>query len=152
MPPTGPGSSGTASSSSVSPPSGTNSPGAQAPSTTTTATVGPVTGPTTTPAPVQSQPTARSEQAVEYLDPPGTPSITYAFTGAGATEVSVVWSTPIYLTLVVGCPGQSQSVGGTTAMATTLPDAAGPCRATVTEPASESVALAYTITIGPPGA
>jgi hypothetical protein len=37
-------------------------------------------------------------------------------------------------------------------MATTLPDAAGPCRATVTEPASESVALAYTITIGPPGA
>jgi hypothetical protein len=89
---------------------------------------------------------------VEYLDPPGTRSITYGFTGTGATQVTVVWSNPIYLTMVVGCSGESQTVGGTTAMAATLPDAAGPCGATVTEPASESVALAYTITIGPAGA
>jgi hypothetical protein len=37
-------------------------------------------------------------------------------------------------------------------MAATIPDANGSCRATVTEPASESVALTYTLTIGPSGA
>jgi hypothetical protein len=67
-------------------------------------------------------------------------------------EISVVWSGPTYLTMVVACPGSSQSVGGTSAMAVTLPDATGSCRATVTEPASESASLTYTITIGPTGA
>jgi hypothetical protein len=36
-------------------------------------------------------------------------------------------------------------------MAADLPDAAGSCMATVTEPAPESVTLSYTITIGPAG-
>jgi hypothetical protein len=36
-------------------------------------------------------------------------------------------------------------------MAATLPDANGACMATVTEPASESVALTFIITIGPAG-
>jgi hypothetical protein len=53
---------------------------------------------------------------------------------------------------VVSCPNGSQTVGGTSAMAANLPDAVGACMATVTEPATESVALSYTITIGPPGA
>jgi hypothetical protein len=65
--------------------------------------------------------------------------------------VSVVWSSPTYLTLTVGCGGPVQSVGGTTAMRATLPDAAGSCGATVSEPSSESTALTYTITIGPSG-
>jgi hypothetical protein len=36
-------------------------------------------------------------------------------------------------------------------MAVTLPTASGNCLATVSEPASESTALTYTITIGPAG-
>jgi hypothetical protein len=36
-------------------------------------------------------------------------------------------------------------------MAATLPNAIGSCMATVTEPSSESVALTFTITIGPAG-
>jgi hypothetical protein len=67
-------------------------------------------------------------------------------------QVSVVWSGDTYLTLVVSCPNGSQSVGGTSAMAANLPNALGACMATVTEPSSESVALSYTITIGPTGA
>jgi len=67
-------------------------------------------------------------------------------------EISVVWSGPTYLTMVVACPGSSQNVGGTSAMAATLPDATGSCQATVSEPASESVTLTFTITMGPAGA
>ena len=50
-----------------------------------------------------------------------------------------------------GCPSGSQSVGGTTAMAVSLPDASGGCQATVDEPSSESTSLTYTVTIGPAG-
>ena len=86
------------------------------------------------------------------LDPPGTRSLAYAFAGTGgAMEVSVIWSGATYLTMVVSCPNASQSVGGTSAMAATLPNATGSCMATVTEPSSESVALTFTITIGPAG-
>lgn len=63
----------------------------------------------------------------------------------------MVWSGPTYLTMVVSCPNDSQSVGGTSAMAATLPNATGSCMATVTEPSSETVALTFTITIGPAG-
>jgi hypothetical protein len=66
-------------------------------------------------------------------------------------QVSVVWSGATYLTMVVSCPNGSQSVGGTSAMQATLPDAAGSCRATVSEPSTESTALTFTITIGPAG-
>ena len=65
--------------------------------------------------------------------------------------MSVIWSGSTYLTLDVSCPSGSQSVGGTSVMQATLPDASGSCLATVSEPASESVALTYTITIGPAG-
>ena len=73
------------------------------------------------------------------------------FTGTGAMEVSVTWSGDTYLTMDVSCPSGSQSVGGSSAMAASLPDASGSCLATVSEPASESAALTYTITIGPAG-
>ena len=66
-------------------------------------------------------------------------------------EISVVWSGNTYLTMEVTCPGGSQSVGGSSAMAASLPDASGNCLATVSEPASESVSLTYTITISPAG-
>jgi len=109
---------------------------------------------TTTTAPLQNttqQAAARSTQTEGYLDPPGQTSKVFAFTGSGATEVSVVWSGSTYLTMVVSCPDASQSVGGTSAMQATLPNAAGSCRATVSEPSSESATLTFTITIGPPG-
>ena len=65
--------------------------------------------------------------------------------------VSVVWSGPTYLTMQVSCPSGTQNVGGSSAMAASLPDASGSCLATVSEPTSESTALTYTITIGPAG-
>ena len=63
----------------------------------------------------------------------------------------MVWSGATYLTMEVSCPSGSQSVGGSSAMAASLPDASGSCLATVSEPTSESTALTYTITIGPAG-
>ena len=66
-------------------------------------------------------------------------------------EVSVLWSGTTYLTMQVSCPNGGQSVGGTSAMAASLPNASGSCLATVSEPASESASLTYTITIGPAG-
>jgi hypothetical protein len=129
--------------------SGPTSPvGSHVPAATTT-TVSPTT--TTTAGPGNSQPADRT-QATGVIDPPASMSHGYAFSGSGAMQVSVVWSGYTYLTMVVSCPNGSQSVGGTTAMAADLPNAAGACLATVTEPATESVALSYTITIGPTGA
>lgn len=66
-------------------------------------------------------------------------------------QVSVTWSGDTYLTMQVSCASGSQNVGGSSAMAASLPDASGSCLATVSEPASESAALTYTITIGPAG-
>jgi hypothetical protein len=66
-------------------------------------------------------------------------------------QVSVVWSGDTYLTLDVECPSGDQSAGGTSAMATSIPDASGSCVATVSEPATESTALTYTIAISPTG-
>ncbi len=90
-------------------------------------------------------------QAQGYLNPPLQPSNKYGFTGVGAMEVSVVWSGSTYLTMEVSCPSGDQSVGGTAAMAASLPNASGSCLATVTEPSTESTALTYTISIGPAG-
>lgn len=131
------------------------------PSATTSTTIPPVASPTTTTVVATTTTTSVGSADVQaadrtqepgVLDPPGTRSLGYAFTGSGgATEVSVVWSGPTYLTMVVSCPNDSQSVGGTSAMAATLPNATGSCMATVTEPSSETVALTFTITIGPAG-
>ena len=81
----------------------------------------------------------------------GTNCNCYGFTGTGAMQISVLWSGTTYLTMTVSCPSGSQSVGGTSAMEASLGDASGNCRATVSEPSSESVALTYTISIGPAG-
>ncbi len=112
--------------------------------TTTTATT------TTTAAASASQPADRM-QTQGYLDPPLQTSNGYGFTGSGAMQISVLWSGSTYLTMSVSCPSGSQSVGGTSAMAASLPDASGSCRATVSEPSSESATLTYSITIGPAG-
>jgi len=85
------------------------------------------------------------------LEPPAQRSSSVGFTGTGAMQVSVVWSGPTYLTMQVSCPSGTQNVGGSSAMAASLPDASGSCLATVSEPTSESTALTYTITIGPAG-
>jgi hypothetical protein len=116
-------------------------------------------GPTTTLAPVTTTTTTIASPSVPadrtqtqgYLNPPLQMSNGYGFTGTGAMEISVLWSGTTYLTMQVSCPNGSQSVGGTSAMAASLPNASGSCLATVSEPASESASLTYTITIGPAG-
>ena len=90
-------------------------------------------------------------QTQGYLNPPTEPSNKFGFTGTGAMEISVVWSGNTYLTMEVSCPSGGQSVGGTAAMAASLPDASGSCLATVSEPTSETASLTYTISIGPAG-
>jgi hypothetical protein len=118
--------------------------------TTTTTAPAPAVATTTTTTQPASLPADRM-QTQGVLDPPVQTSNGYGFTGAGATEVSVVWSGDTYLTMTVSCPNGSQSVGGTSAMEASLPDAQGSCQATVSEPASESTSLTYSITIGPAG-
>jgi hypothetical protein len=132
-------------------PSTDGAPPAAAPSVTTT-TLAPVATTTTTTTTEPSEAVAADRtQTQGYLNPPLQPSNQFGFTGAGAMEVSVVWSGNMYLTMEVSCPSGDQSVGGTSAMAASLPDASGSCLATVSEPTSESTSLTYTITIGPAG-
>ncbi len=118
--------------------------------TTTTAPAAPPTTTTTTTAPTSGTSSA-NDRTEGILNPPGQRSNGFAFTGMGPTTISVLWSGSTYLTLEASCPNGSQSAGGTSAMQTTLPDASGSCMATVSEPASESTPLTYTITIGPAG-
>jgi hypothetical protein len=120
-----------------------------APASTTSTTSRPLPATTTTSAPPAALPAERSETEA-YLDPPVHDSGTFEVPGSGPTEISVLWSTPVYLTMTVTCPSGSQTVGGTTAMETSLPEASG-CQASVSEPASESTSLTYTVTIGPAG-
>jgi hypothetical protein len=129
------------------PPGGVVSPTTLPPSVTTTS-VAPTTTTTTTAA--ASSPSDRT-QTEGILNPPQQRSNGFAFTGNGATTISVTWSGSTYLSLDASCPSGSQSAGGTSAMEVTLPAASGSCLATVSEPASESTALTYTITIGPAG-
>jgi hypothetical protein len=124
----------------------TTVPPATAPATTTTI---PAVVPTTTTTVAAPPVGSGSHQGV--IEPPAQRSSSVGFTGTGAMQVSVVWSGPTYLTMQVSCPSGSQNVGGSSAMAASLPDASGSCLATVSEPASESAALTYTITIGPAG-
>jgi hypothetical protein len=119
-----------------------------APAPTTTVAPAPATTTTTGASPVVA---ADRTQTQGYLNPPTEPSDKFGFTGTGAMEISVVWSGNTYLTMQVSCPNGGQSVGGTGAMAASLPDAGGSCLATVTEPASETTSLTYTISIGPAG-
>jgi hypothetical protein len=120
------------------------SPGAVSTTTSTSVT-------TTTVASTSTSGQAAADRTTNqgYLQPPTNASNTYGFTGDGPTEISVTWSGDTYLSLVVTCPDANQSVGGSSAMAASLPDAEGLCQATVSEPTSEDTTLAYTITIGP---
>ncbi len=140
--------SGPSGSSSPSGSSGPDTPATVPPSVTTT-TAATATTPTTTTAAAATPDDRTQTQGI--LNPPGQRSNGFAFTGSGPTTVSVLWSGSTYLTLEVSCPSGSQSVGGTSVMEATLPDASGSCLATVSEPASEDTALTYTITIGPAG-
>jgi hypothetical protein len=126
---------------------GAGAPQAAAPSVTTT-TLAPTTTPSTEPSAAVA---ADRTQTQGYLSPPLQSSNQFGFTGAGAMEVSVLWSGNTYLTMEVSCPSGNESVGGTSAMAASLPDASGSCLATVSEPTSESTSLTYTISIGPAG-
>jgi cytoskeletal protein RodZ len=126
---------------------GASTPQPAAPSVTTT-TVAPAT--TTTTEATPAVPADRT-QTQGYLNPPVQTSNKYGFAGTGAMQISVVWSGSTYLTMQVSCPSGDQSVGGTAAMAASLPDASGSCLATVSEPASETTSLTYTISIGPAG-
>ena len=129
---------------------GAGTPPGTGPGVPTTTTVATTTTTTTSASSAASQPADRM-QTQGYLDPPLQTSNGYGFTGTGAMQVSVLWSGTTYLTMSVTCPNGNQDVGGTSAMEASLPDATGSCRATVSEPSSESAALTYTITIGPTG-
>jgi hypothetical protein len=122
-----------------------------APPSATTTTLAPATTTTTTAAAPSASVAADRTQTQGYLNPPLQSSNQFGFTGTGAMEISVVWSGDTYLTMAVSCPSGDQNVGGTSAMAASLPDASGSCLATVSEPTSESTSLTYTITIGPAG-
>jgi hypothetical protein len=130
---------------------GVSPPTTVAPSAPTTTTSVPATTTTTTAAAAAAEQPSDRMQSQGIIQPPQQRSSAFGFTGAGATEVSVVWSGATYLTMEVSCPNGSQSVGGSSAMAASLPDASGSCLATVSEPSTESTALTYTITIGPAG-
>jgi len=123
-------------------------PPAPGPGPVATTTI-PIVVPTTTTTVASAPLGAGSHQGV--MEPPAERSGSFSFTGTGAMQISVVWSGPTYLTMQVSCPSGTQNVGGSSAMQASLPDASGSCLATVTEPASESTALTYTITIGPSG-
>lgn len=122
---------------------------ASSPATTTTTTAAAAVIPTTTTTAATEPVGAGSHQGV--IEPPAQRSSSVGFTGAGAMQISVVWSGPTYLTMQVSCSNGSQNVGGSSAMEASLPDASGSCLATVSEPDSESTSLTYTITIGPSG-
>jgi hypothetical protein len=124
-----------------------SSPPAGAPSVTTTTAAAPTT---TTTAGSTAVPADRT-QTQGYLNPPGEPSNKFGFAGTGPMQISVVWSGNTYLTMQVSCANGGQNVGGTAAMAASLPDASGGCLATVSEPTSETTSLTYTISIGPAG-
>jgi hypothetical protein len=119
------------------------------PSPVTTTTVAATTTTTTATIAAPQSLGAGSHQGV--LEPPAQRSSSVGFTGTGAMQISVVWSGSTYLTMQVSCPSGTQDVGGSSAMQASLPDASGSCLATVSEPASESATLTYTITIGPSG-
>ena len=116
----------------------------------TTPVVQPPTTTSTTAAQAPALP-ANSTETQGYLDPPLQASNQYGFTGTGNMVFSVVWSGNTYLTMAVSCPSGSNDAGGTSRMQAFIPNASGSCTATVTEPASESVSLTYTITWGPAG-
>jgi hypothetical protein len=124
-----------------------SSPSAGAPSATTTTVPAPTT---TTTAGSPAVPADRT-QTQGYLNPPTEPSNKFGFAGTGPMEISVVWSGNTYLTMQVSCANGGQNVGGTAAMAASLPDASGSCLATVSEPTTETTSLTYTISIGPAG-
>jgi len=128
-----------------------SAPQSAAPSVTATTVAPAPTSTTTTTTVLSVSVPADRTQTQGYLNPPLQPSNKYGFTGAGAMEISVVWSGSTYLTMEVSCPSGDESVGGTSAMAASLPDASGSCLATVTEPTSETTSLTYTISIGPAG-
>jgi hypothetical protein len=135
-------------------PSGATAPVPTSPGITAT-TVAPVATTTTTTTTTTSGSSAEvpadRTQSPGYLNPPQHADDQFGFTGTGAMDVSVVWSGDTYLSLQVNCPSGDQSAGGTSAMEASLPDADGSCIATVTEPASETTALTFTISIGPTG-
>lgn len=120
---------------------------AAASTTSTTISPSPTTTPTTSAPPAAVA--ADHIQTEGYFDPPQNTSGVYQVNGSGPTEVSVLWSAPVYLTMTVTCPNGSQTVGGTTAMDATVPDASAGCQATVSEPSTESTSLTYDVTIGP---
>jgi hypothetical protein len=86
-----------------------------------------------------------------FLQPPQDSSATYGFTGQGSTRISATWSDATYLTLNVTCSGFNQSTGGSSALSMQVPDAQGACQAILSETASETDTLSYTLVIDPNG-
>jgi hypothetical protein len=114
--------------------------------TTTRPIVDPTTTTTTTTSPA---PTGSSYQGV--LQPPANATAQYGFTGAGSSRVTASWSDSTYMTLSVACTGFSQSTGGSSAAAISVPDAQGDCQAVLSDPSSATDTIDYTIEVSPNG-
>jgi hypothetical protein len=118
------------------------------PSTGTTTTTTAVTT-TTTGTGVGSGPSPQNRTQQGYLQPPDNTSAMYAFTADGPTRVSASWATADTLLLSVTCPSGTTNEEGSSSVTITTAANAGSCQATLSEPASDSSTVSYTITIEP---
>jgi hypothetical protein len=109
--------------------------------TTTTSTAGSGTGNS----PMQTS--AKNDQG--FLEPPDDTTAIYTFNGTGLTTVTVTWTPQVELTLTATCADGTQSGEGGGSLELTLPDAQGACQLTLSEPASESADVTYSLTITP---
>jgi len=128
------------------------SPSSSATTTTTTITT-PATSSTTTTAPAAATepPTAPTETKGGSLQQPNLATASYPFSASGAMQVSATWTpAATTLSLTVTCNAVTQGAQeGSSPLTVSLPDADGPCEATLKETVVEYDAVPYSLTIGP---
>ena len=95
------------------------------------------------------QTSAKNDQG--FLEPPDDTTAIYTFNGTGLTTVTVTWTPQVELTLTATCADGTQSGDGDGTLELTLPDAQGTCQLTLSEPASETADVTFTLTITPSG-
>jgi hypothetical protein len=123
-----------------------------APFSTTTSTTDASSGTTTTAGTGDGgAPAQASDRTTQqgYLEPPDNTSVLYSFTAEGTTQVAVTWPTSTVLTLSVDCGNGPQSSQGSSSVTVVAPATSGQCQATLSEPATATDTVSYTLTIGP---
>lgn len=125
--------------------------GRQTPAATPTTT--PVATPSSgTAAAARSAPPVAATQTQQgYLQQPDDASAFFTFTGVGSMQVSASWLPSTTLSLTVSCPSGTVTEEGTSPVTVPIPDADGPCDATLKETIVQYDAVTYTLTTGPSG-